>query len=166
MADTEIIPVIDIGPYLAGDPGALDRTAEELRFALTEIGFYVIVNHGAPATLIRDVYREVARFHAQPIDKKLAIKLDKHNVGYLPMMGDTLRTSGLWGPLEAISLLVMFSGAVFLSHSPLVTGIRGEGKGAEYEELLSRRVRHFGHSAPHPPSPSSVPDGGLPVSAT
>jgi drug/metabolite transporter (DMT)-like permease len=80
------------------------------------------------------------------------------------LYGDTLRTSGLWGPLEAISLLVMFSGAVFLSHSPLVTGIRGEGKGAEYEELLSRRVRHFGHSAPH--SPSSVPDGGLPFSAT
>ena len=93
MADTEIIPVIDIGPYLADDPGALDRTAEELRFALTEIGFYVIVNHGVPATLIREVYRQVARFHAQPLDKKLAIKLDKHNVGYLPMMGDTLRTS-------------------------------------------------------------------------
>src|SRR5271170_8386381 len=93
MADTEIIPVIDIGPYLAGDPGALDRTAEELRFALTEIGFYFIVNHGVPAALIREVYRQVARFHAQPLDKKLAIKLDKHNVGYLPMMGDTLRTS-------------------------------------------------------------------------
>jgi isopenicillin N synthase-like dioxygenase len=93
MADIEIIPVIDIGAYLAGDPGALDCTAEELRFALTEIGFYVIVNHGVPATLIREVYRQVARFHAQPLNKKLAIKLDKHNVGYLPMMGDTLRTS-------------------------------------------------------------------------
>ena len=60
------------------------------------------------------------------------------------LYGDTLRTSGPWGPLEAVSLLVMFVGAVFLSHSPLVTGIKGEGKGAEYEELLSRRVRHFG----------------------
>jgi len=25
MADTEIIPVIDLGPYLAGTPGAIDR---------------------------------------------------------------------------------------------------------------------------------------------
>ena len=48
MAATETIPVIDLGPYLAGEPGALDRTAKELRFALTEIGFYFIVNHGVP----------------------------------------------------------------------------------------------------------------------
>ena len=95
MAETEIIPVIDLGPYLAGAPGALDRTAAELRFALTEIGFYFIVNHGVPSALIREVFRQAARFHAQPLDKKLAIKLDKHNVGYLPMQGDTLRTSAV-----------------------------------------------------------------------
>lgn len=93
MPDTDAIPVIDLGPYLAGAPGALDHAAEVLRFALTEIGFYAIVNHGVPQELIREVYREAARFHAQPLDKKLAIKIDKHNVGYLPMMGDTLRTS-------------------------------------------------------------------------
>ena len=83
MADKEIIPIIDLGPYLAGAPGAIDRTAGELRFALTEIGFYFIVNHGVPASLIREVYRQAARFHAQPLEKKLEIKLDKHNVGYL-----------------------------------------------------------------------------------
>jgi isopenicillin N synthase-like dioxygenase len=93
MADTEIIPVIDLGPYLAGAPGAIDRTAGELRLALTEIGFYFIVNHGVPSGQIREVFRQVARFHAQPLEKKLEIKLDKHNVGYLPMKGDTLRTS-------------------------------------------------------------------------
>jgi isopenicillin N synthase-like dioxygenase len=93
MADTEIIPVIDLGPYLAGAPGAIDRTAGELRFALTEIGFYFIVNHGVPSGQIREAFRQVARFHAQPLEKKLEIKLDQHNVGYLRMKGDTLRTS-------------------------------------------------------------------------
>jgi isopenicillin N synthase-like dioxygenase len=93
MADSEIIPIIDLGPYLAGVPGALDRAAQELRFALTEIGFYFITNHGVPPALVGAAFREAARFHAQPLDKKLAIKLDKHNVGYLPMRGDTLRTS-------------------------------------------------------------------------
>lgn len=93
MAASDTIPVIDLGPYLAGEPGALDNAAGQLRYALSEIGFYAIVNHGVPPELIRDVYREVARFHAQPLDKKLAIKLDRNNVGYLPMMGDTLRTS-------------------------------------------------------------------------
>lgn len=93
MSDANTVPVIDFGPYLAGEPGVLDRTAAELRHALTEIGFYSIVNHGVPLTLVHDVYRQVARFHARPLDEKLRIKLDRHNVGYLPMMGDTLRTS-------------------------------------------------------------------------
>ena len=46
-----------------------------------------------PSALVHEVYRQVASFHAQPLKEKLKIKLDKHNVGYLPMMGDTLRTS-------------------------------------------------------------------------
>src|SRR6201993_725574 len=93
IADANAIPVIDLGPYLAGEPGALDHAAAELRHALTEIGFYTIVNHGVPSALVHEVYYQVARFHARPLDEKLKIKLDKHNVGYLPMMGDTLRTS-------------------------------------------------------------------------
>lgn len=93
MTDTEIIPVIDLGPSLAGAPGAFERAAEELRFALTKIGFYFIVNHGVPSGQIREVFRQAARFHAQPLERKSDIKLDKHNVGYLPMKGDTLRTS-------------------------------------------------------------------------
>ena len=93
MPDANAIPVIDLGPYLAGEPGALDGAAAELHHALTEIGFYSIVNHGVPSALVHEVYRQVARFHARPLDEKLTIKLDKHNVGYLPLMGDTLRTS-------------------------------------------------------------------------
>ncbi|HZK92249.1 MAG TPA: 2-oxoglutarate and iron-dependent oxygenase domain-containing protein [Stellaceae bacterium] len=93
MADRYIIPLIDLGPYLAGVPGALDQAAAQLRVALTEIGFYFIVNHGVPPELVREAFRQAARFHAQPLDNKLRVKLDKHNVGYLPMQGDTLRTS-------------------------------------------------------------------------
>ena len=93
MPEIDTVPVIDLGPCLAGKPGAAERTATELRHALTEIGFYSIVNHGVPAKLVGEVYRQIARFHAQPLEEKLKIKLDKHNVGYLPLQGDTLRTS-------------------------------------------------------------------------
>ena len=75
---TETIPVIDLGPYLAGEKGALYRTAKELRFALTEIGFYFIVNHGVPREKIRATFDQVKRFHAQPLEKKLALKIDQH----------------------------------------------------------------------------------------
>ena len=37
MPDANAIPVIDLGPYLAGDSVALDHAAAELRHALTEI---------------------------------------------------------------------------------------------------------------------------------
>ncbi|HSS82987.1 MAG TPA: 2-oxoglutarate and iron-dependent oxygenase domain-containing protein, partial [Reyranella sp.] len=94
MAGTnETIPVIDLGPCFAGEPGALDRAAAELRHALTEIGFYFIVNHGIPRALIQEAFRQAARFHGQPSDEKIKIRIDRHNVGYLPMKGDTLRTS-------------------------------------------------------------------------
>jgi len=90
---TEMIPVIDLGPYLKGEPSALDRAATELRHALTEIGFYFIVNHGVPREQIASVFDQVKRFHAQPMENKLALKLNHHNTGYLPMRGNTLRTS-------------------------------------------------------------------------
>jgi len=93
MTAAETIPIVDLGPYLSGTPGAMERTAAELRVALTEIGFYFIVNHGIPAPQIRDAFQQAARFHAQPVEKKMEIRIDRHNVGYLPMRGDTLRTS-------------------------------------------------------------------------
>jgi hypothetical protein len=76
------------------------------------------------------------------------------------LYGDSLRTSGWWGPLEAVSLLLMFVGAAFLSQSPLVTGIKSEGKSEEYEEMLSRRARSFRH-----PGTDPLADGGLPFSS-
>ena len=42
---------------------------------------------------IRDAFEQVRRFHAQPVEKKMALKIDPHNTGYLPMRGNTLRTS-------------------------------------------------------------------------
>jgi hypothetical protein len=54
------------------------------------------------------------------------------------LFGDNLRTAGAWGPLEALSLLVLFAGAVVLCRSPLVSGVKGDV--ATNSEFLS--VRH------------------------
>ncbi len=56
------------------------------------------------------------------------------------LFGDNLRTAGAWGPLEALSLLVLFGGAIALCHSPLVSGVKGEDPATN--ELLSVRSRH------------------------
>jgi len=90
---TEDIPVLDLGPFLSGAPGALEQAAGALRRALEEVGFYFIRNHGVPQALIDATFAEAARFHAQPLDAKMKLKLNEHNIGYLPMRGNTLRTS-------------------------------------------------------------------------
>ena len=46
------IPVIDLGDYLAGKPGAREQAAAELRYAFENIGFYFITNHGVAQDLI------------------------------------------------------------------------------------------------------------------
>ena len=79
------IPLIDVGDFLAGKPGAAQRAAAELRFAFEKVGFYYLAGHGVAPALIDTAYEEAARFHAQPIEAKLAVKVDEHNIGYMPI---------------------------------------------------------------------------------
>ena len=67
-------------------PGAAAATAAELGRALQDVGFFVIVNHGIPPALIDDTFAEARRFHAQPMDAKLALRMNEHNNGYM-MLG-------------------------------------------------------------------------------
>ncbi len=55
------------------------------------------------------------------------------------LFGDTLRTGGAFGPLEALALLISFIGAASLAHSSLVVGVRGEDE--RFAEMLSLRSR-------------------------
>jgi len=50
------IPVIDIGPYRAGDPAGAKRVADAVRAACERIGFLVIAGHGIPDALVRRVF--------------------------------------------------------------------------------------------------------------
>ena len=79
------IPIIDLGRYMAGAPGALDAVAAELRAALEGIGFFIVVNHGVSRDLIGSAFAEARRFHAQPYGAKIALRLNEHNNGYMAM---------------------------------------------------------------------------------
>jgi isopenicillin N synthase-like dioxygenase len=79
------IPLIDVADYLAGRPGAAEKTATELRHAFEQVGFYYLAGHGIPQTLIDAQYEAAARFHALPTESKLAVKVDEHNIGYMPI---------------------------------------------------------------------------------
>ena len=79
------IPVLDVGPCFAGVPGALEAAAAELRDTLEHVGFFVMVNHGVSQALIERTFAEARRFHDQPMDAKLALKMNEHNNGYMTL---------------------------------------------------------------------------------
>ena len=89
------IPIIYLGPYFFGEPGAKQQAAVELGYAFENIGFYFITNHGVPQEIIDEASAAAARFHAEPLEDKLQLKLNEHNIGYMPMRVGTTRHSQL-----------------------------------------------------------------------
>lgn len=88
-----VIPVLNVAPYLAGEPGALQKLGRDLRYAFEKVGFYYMKGHGVPAELIDAMFEQARRFHAQPMEHKLKLRIDEHNIGYMPIGGSTMRTS-------------------------------------------------------------------------
>src|SRR5207244_3653590 len=79
-------PLIDVAGHLGGDAGSSREAAAQLRWAFENVGFYYLSGHGVPQSLIDRTYDAAARFHAQPMAKKLALKVNEHNIGYLPIL--------------------------------------------------------------------------------
>ena len=92
-ADQGRIPVLNIGPYLAGEPGAPAALARSVACACDDTGFLVIANHGIPQQLVHDTFAAAARFFARPEADKLPLKLGQYNIGYLPFGGQVVRHS-------------------------------------------------------------------------
>lgn len=93
MTAGTVMPILDVSRYLAGDAGELDRLGRELRHAFEHVGFWYLRGHGVPFDLIDAAFRECERFHAQPMDDKLALRINEHNIGYMPMGGSIARSS-------------------------------------------------------------------------
>jgi hypothetical protein len=79
------IPLIDVAGHLAGDIESSRKAAAQLRWAFENVGFYYLAGHGVPRSLIDRTYEAAARFHAQEMAKKLALQVNEHNIGYLPI---------------------------------------------------------------------------------
>lgn len=77
------------------------------------------------------------------------------------LFGDLLRTTGVYGPLEAVSLIIMFIGVASIAHSPLISGMKGDDD--RYSELLSLRSRSKRLAEA---VQDQVPESATPVKAT
>jgi isopenicillin N synthase-like dioxygenase len=89
------IPILDVGPFFAGAPGAAEVAASELRRICETVGFLYLVGHGVPAAVMAETFAAAAAFHAQPEAAKLAVKVNTQLQGYMPLRGSTTRSSPL-----------------------------------------------------------------------
>ena len=87
------MPSLDVGPYLRGEPGAIEPLAAQLRRVCEEVGFFSIGNHGVPQDVVDRAFAASKRFHALPLQRKLEIPLNSDNVGYMPVNASMQRHS-------------------------------------------------------------------------
>ena len=91
--DPNEIPVVDVGPLLAGAPGALEEIAEAFHAACTGMGFMFLTGHGIDQDIVARTFDASRRFHALAMDEKLKVRMNRHQCGYMPpnvsVHGDT-----------------------------------------------------------------------------
>jgi isopenicillin N synthase-like dioxygenase len=86
-SDFDSVPVIDFAGMLGSDPAEKAKVAAALGDACSNIGFFYIMNHGIPQTLIDRVFAESERFFRIPSEDKIAVHVKKspNLVGYVGM---------------------------------------------------------------------------------
>ena len=59
-------PILDVGPYLAGEDGALDALAAQVRDALERVGFMMWINHDLDQDIVKAAFAGSRQFHDLP----------------------------------------------------------------------------------------------------
>ncbi|BBN03433.1 protein MpDOXC10 [Marchantia polymorpha subsp. ruderalis] len=70
---TEQIPVIDLAPIGSGDEEGIRKVIREVGNAAEEWGFFQVVNHGVPASVIDNLEEQAIAFFTLPLEEKKKI---------------------------------------------------------------------------------------------
>ncbi|XP_052625091.1 2-oxoglutarate-Fe(II) type oxidoreductase hxnY isoform X2 [Lactuca sativa] len=86
MAESVVLPVIDLS--------SSDRisTANSIRQACMEYGFFYLVNHGVEEELLESVFDESRKFFSLPLEEKMKLGR-KDDVGFAPIYAENLDSS-------------------------------------------------------------------------
>lgn len=109
MTEFTEIPVIRLGTRPAGD------IAHDFLAAYAESGFGYIEDHGIAPELVDAVFEASRRFHALPLEQKMAISADRTHRGYHPINTSTDVNSTLaevTKPNQSASFMMMREDAV------------------------------------------------------
>ena len=69
----DVVPVIDVSDFLAGDPAGAERVAQEIAHACEHTGFFQIVGHGVDLDFIQSVYDISREFFDLPDEEKAKV---------------------------------------------------------------------------------------------
>jgi len=89
------LPILDVGPYLAGEAGALEQLGADVKMIQENLGFFAIVNHGIPQSLIDESFRQTARLFEIGMEEKLKHRVGYHHQGYLPPKASILQSRAI-----------------------------------------------------------------------
>jgi len=92
IANGKALPLLDVGPYLKGEPGALEQLGADVRLIQENLGFFAIINHGIPQSLIDESFRQAAELFELPMEEKLKHRVGYHHQGYLPPKASLLKS--------------------------------------------------------------------------
>ncbi len=87
------IPTLDLGPYMAGEEGALQELGEKVRHIQENLGFWAVINHGVSWEKLARVYEQLNRFFDLPVEEKMKYKINHLSVGYVPAKSTKYITS-------------------------------------------------------------------------
>ncbi|WP_291730809.1 2-oxoglutarate and iron-dependent oxygenase domain-containing protein [Leisingera sp. F5] len=83
------IPVIDISALNTG--GRLFEVAKDIRWALTNAGFFYVKNHGVPEAVVNGAFEETRAFFDLPQQEKMDLHISKSGLalrGYIEVFGE------------------------------------------------------------------------------
>ncbi|MCY1223462.1 hypothetical protein D9M72_355890 [compost metagenome] len=95
IAAAKELPLLDVGPYLAGEPGALEQLAADVKLIQENLGFFAIVNHGIPQSLIDESFAQTAKLFELSMEEKLRHRVGYHHQGYLPPKSSILKSTAI-----------------------------------------------------------------------
>ena len=75
IAEAKELPILDVGPYLAGVPGALEQLGADVRHIQENLGFFAIINHGIPQSLIDESWAQTAKLFEISMEEKMGIRI-------------------------------------------------------------------------------------------
>jgi isopenicillin N synthase-like dioxygenase len=128
---TSSLPVVDISALMSGGGDTRD-VAARIRGACRRFGFFYIVGHGVDPALQSRLERLSRQFFAQPLEKKLAIRMELGGRawrGYFPVGGEL--TSGKPDLKEGL----YFGAELASDHPKVAAGIPLHGRNLFDEEI-------------------------------